>query len=166
MGFLDLIASSADEYVSIAVRLGLDPAYRKRCAYIISQLSQVIWQRKEVSKRQLNQGFDPLSVLLCLGNLGLLDLFAFQFYTINCTWVNWTFVVSYEKIVMNPSAVARNLTHMLFALLFESISSCIARSLPSGGRGVGTVPPHVCLLLCTRPESCSGAAVVSTTARR
>ena len=48
MGFYDLIARSADEYVSIAVRLGTDPAFRRRCAFIIQSLSQVIWQRAEV----------------------------------------------------------------------------------------------------------------------
>ena len=49
MGFFDLIASSADEYVNIAVRLGTDHAYRRRCAYIIRRLSHVIWKRAEVS---------------------------------------------------------------------------------------------------------------------
>lgn len=48
MGFLDTVASSADEYVSISVRLGLDPAFRRRCGYIISQLSHVMWERAEV----------------------------------------------------------------------------------------------------------------------
>jgi hypothetical protein len=48
MGFHELVAHSADEYVSIAVKLGTDPAYRRRCSHIIKRLSHVIWQRTEV----------------------------------------------------------------------------------------------------------------------
>ncbi len=48
MGFLDLVANSADEYVDIAVKLGLDRQYRHRCSTIIKHLSPVLWQRQEV----------------------------------------------------------------------------------------------------------------------
>ena len=48
MGFTELIASSADEYVAIATRLGNEPEYRVYCRTAIQHLSQVIWERKEV----------------------------------------------------------------------------------------------------------------------
>jgi hypothetical protein len=48
MGFHELIAHSADEYVNIAVKLGTDPVYRRRCSHIIKRLSHVIWKRAEV----------------------------------------------------------------------------------------------------------------------
>ncbi len=48
MGYTDLVASSADEYVSIAVRLGTDKQYRHECVTIIKHLSKVIWERDEV----------------------------------------------------------------------------------------------------------------------
>ena len=48
MGFTELVASSADEYVEISRRLGVDREYRHRCSTIIKHLSRVIWQRKEV----------------------------------------------------------------------------------------------------------------------
>ena len=48
MGFLDLIAHSADDYVAISVRLGVDTQYRQRCTHIIKRLGHVIWNRAEV----------------------------------------------------------------------------------------------------------------------
>jgi hypothetical protein len=48
MGFLDLVASSADEYVRIAVRLGTDAKFRQQCSFIIKRLGHVVWQRDEV----------------------------------------------------------------------------------------------------------------------
>ena len=48
MGFLDLIAHSADEYVAISVRLGVDTQYRQRCTHIIKRVGHVIWNRAEV----------------------------------------------------------------------------------------------------------------------
>ena len=53
MGFLDLVASSADQYVDIAVRLGTDRLYRHKCATVIKHLSPVIWEREEVRGRWL-----------------------------------------------------------------------------------------------------------------
>jgi hypothetical protein len=47
MGFLNPVASSADEYVDIAVRLGTDRLYRHQCSTVIKHLSPVIWQREE-----------------------------------------------------------------------------------------------------------------------
>ena len=53
MGFLDLVAGSADQYVDIAVRLGTDRLYRHKCATVIKHLSPVIWEREEVRGRWL-----------------------------------------------------------------------------------------------------------------
>ena len=76
MGFLDLVAGSADQYVDIAVRLGTDRLYRHKCATVIKHLSPVIWEREEVTgggDGRVRCGTDAAPVLLGSRAMALLE---------------------------------------------------------------------------------------------
>ncbi len=48
MGLSELVARSRDEYVNIAVRLGVDAVYRCGIVHAMKVLGSVIWRREEV----------------------------------------------------------------------------------------------------------------------
>ncbi len=50
-GFSDCVARDHDEYASIAVRLGTDPAYRKHIVEKIEKTRDKVWQEDSVARQ-------------------------------------------------------------------------------------------------------------------